>query len=98
MPFYESEKVPVEQINPALNTFVSVIASYNVEGECIPLYFRHMNSDGTYIDIPITKILGRKPNSIFGTIYQCEYLDHGYKKQISLYFHRKENKWSVRLV
>lgn len=97
MPFYEPEPIPCEAIDPALNMFVPVIASYNAEGECRPLYFRYISQDGAYHDISVSRVLTKKQNSVFGTIYQCEYMDHGYRKEVALYFHRRENKWSLRL-
>lgn len=96
MPCHDPKPVQYGTYNTALDTVVPVIASYNVKGECMPLYFRHTNSDGSYSDIPICKVADIKQNSIFGTIYQCEYIDQGCRRKINLYFHRKENKWSMR--
>ena len=98
MPFYEQEPIKRETINPSTNTIVPVIASYNAEGDCMPLYFRYSNPDGTYHDVAVTRVISKKPNSTFGTIYFCEAAVNGRCIPIALYFHRSENKWSLRTV
>ncbi len=97
MPFFEHETVPKEKISPN-NIFVSVIASYSPDGDCRPLYFRYSHADGTHNDIPVERVVSKKPNSIFGTIYICEIVESGKRRQVCLYFHRAENKWSLRFV
>lgn len=97
MPFFEHEKAPKEKIS-SNNIFVSVIASFTPNGDCRPLYFRYYHADGTHSDLTVERVISKKPNSIFGTIYFCEIIEEGRIRKVCLYFHCAENKWSLRFV
>ena len=96
MPYHTQIPGQYGAYDPAQNTVVPVIASYNVNGDCMPLYFRYTNSDGSYSYIPIFKVIDVQSNPVLGINYQCEYINQSRRQRINLYFHRKENKWSMR--
>lgn len=96
MPFFEPYTVKTETIHPDQTPFVSAIVSYNKSGQCRPLYFRFEHPDGTYSDVAVSRLISTKPNSLFGTIYQCEVIWNNKKIQVSLYYHKAENKWSLK--
>lgn len=97
MPFFEPYITKTETIHPERNLFVSVIVSYNKAGQCRPLYFRFEHPDGVCSDVAVSRLLCTKPNSFFGTVYQCEVIWNDQKEQVTLYYHKAENKWSLRL-
>ena len=57
MPYHTQIPGQYGAYDPAQNTVVPVIASYNVNGDCMPLYFRYTNSDGSTLIFPFVKLL-----------------------------------------
>lgn len=55
-----SDKSPInpkEYIDLSSRRYVPVIASFNVKGDCVPLYFRYIFADDSYTDIPLDELL-----------------------------------------
>lgn len=94
MAFYSAREHTLEKIDFTRYRYVSVIASYNTFGKCIPLYFRYMYSDGTYSDIAIDRVVYTTANS-YHTAYTCDITVHDCRERILLTYHKDYNKWSV---
>lgn len=95
MPYYIPRPRPVEKINLSTNHFVSVIASYNVNGKCVPLYFRYVYTDGTYSDIAVDRVIDTRV-TICNTAYVCDTTVNDLKKRIVLTFHNDYKKWTLQ--
>lgn len=96
MPYYIPRPQPPEQIDLTAKHIVPVIASYNISGECIPLYFRYIHQDGAHTDIAIDRLIDRR-TTICHTAYICLITIADQKKQIQLTYHKDYNKWTVHI-
>lgn len=96
MAFHPSESVQAKQEDTVYHLiFVPVIASYNIAGQCRPLYFRFQYRDGTYSDIAIDRVLSSRP-SLSSIFFTCDVTIGEVKTQVILQLHRKDNKWSIQ--
>lgn len=91
--YYNLKERPLKIKN---NCLVPVIASFNSEGKCLPLYFRYTYADGQTIPIHIDKVLFSKPNACYGTIYCCQILVCRHKQIVYLFYHDEQRKWYLR--
>lgn len=91
--YYNSGKKKIILTN---NTLVPVIASFDCDGTCTPLYFRYTYADDSSESVKIDKIVFRKPNSCFGTIFCCQVTVSDCSQTIYLFYHDEERKWYLR--
>lgn len=96
MPFYtppiESESIEIPE-----NTCVPVIASYNTQGQCRPLYFQYACPDGTLRTISIDKVLSVTDTRIFGLSYHCAVTVDNCRRYVDLFYHTKPAKWTIKM-
>ena len=97
MPFIPKPIYNASHIDTDNNIYVPVICSYNVSGECRPLFFQFTEEDGSTNKIKIEKVEYSEKNSIFGTIYHCKIISNECSQIVKLYFLKDLNKWSLRL-
>lgn len=86
MPFIQESIYTAPSVDTDNNIYVPVICSYNVSGECRPLYFLYTEEDGETIRVKIDKIEYSEKNSIFGTIYHCQISINNQIQKIKLFF------------
>lgn len=96
MPFYTYRSRQPETIDLSRNHFVSVIASHNTMGKCIPLYFRYIYQDGTYSDVAIDRI-ERTEEDLCRIRFYCYMTVNDIRRPVTLTYHKDFSKWSVRL-
>lgn len=73
---------------------VSVIASFNEKGDCVPLYFRYVFHDGSYTDIQIERIIETR-RAAPHTFYTCYVTTYDIRRKIDLVHHRDEGTWTL---
>ena len=73
---------------------VSVIASFNEKGDCVPLYFRYTFFDGSFTDIQIDRIIEVRRASP-KTYYSCYVTTYDIRHQIKLVHNREQGTWSL---
>jgi hypothetical protein len=97
MPFFNNTPKPTFKLDLDKNKYVPVIASYDTEGNCRPLYFRYNNPDGTSEKIPIDRVEKVMPNSLFGFNYYCVVTINEIQMMVVLFHSNEDYKWALRL-
>ena len=92
MAFHTAEE---EKNNPFINNpnlvTVPVIASFNTEGNMIPIYF---SVEG--IKIKIDKIIWNKENLAWGSQYRCRICVCDVLEEIELMYFKHKNMWTLK--
>ena len=97
MPFFNSEPKRSFKLDLTKNKYVPVIASYDTEGNCKPLYFRYAYLDDMSETVAIDRVEKVVPVSFYGVNYYCVVTIQDTQMMIVLYFLKEENKWALRL-
>ena len=84
-----------EYIDLSFMRTVPVIASFNIRGDCVPLYFRYIFSDGTYTDIAIDRIADIDKR-FRQTTYICDVTINDMHKKVTLTHFRDDGMWSLK--
>ena len=87
---------PKEYIDLSSKRNVPVIASFNIQGNCVPLYFRYIYEDGTHTDIAIDRIVEMKRGSS-KTSYVCDVTTYDIRHRITLVHFRDRGLWSLNV-
>lgn len=95
MPFYTPEPTRQEIIDTGLHMFVPVIASYNTQGKCRPLYFEYRHPDGVAETCHVDKVISCDHTGIFGSSYRCAVTVCGCRKYVELYYHSDSGRWTI---
>jgi hypothetical protein len=96
MPFFDNKPKPTYKLDLDKNKYVPVIASYDAEGNCKPLYFRYINQDGTSEKISVDRVEKAVNNSLFGMNYYCVITINEVQMMVILYHANDDNKWALR--
>ncbi len=75
---------------------VPVIASFDVKGDCIPLYFRYNFEDGTYTDISIDRIIKTEKGSS-KTAYTCYVTTYDIRRTIKIVYFKEQGFWAINV-
>jgi hypothetical protein len=97
MPFLNNSPKPTFKIDLDKNKYVPVIASYDTEGNCKPLYFRYNNPDGTSEKISVDRVEKAVNNSLFGINYYCVVTINEIQMMVVLFHANDDNKCALRL-
>lgn len=70
---------------------VPVIASFNTNGDVVPLYF---STEG--FRIKIEKVRWKETGKEWGSRFRCEVIVDDVVEEVDLYFYRNRNVWTLR--
>ncbi|MDR0925441.1 MAG: hypothetical protein LBN31_13945 [Hungatella sp.] len=94
MSFYTAKPRQKEYIDLSSKRALPVIASFNVRGDCVPLYLRYIFSDDTYTDISIDRIIEMNRGSS-RTTYVCYVTTYDIRHTIKLVHYRDQGIWAL---
>jgi len=97
MPFFDNTPKATFKLDLNRNKYVPVIASYDTEGNCKPLYFRYTYPNGASEKIAIDRIEKTMNNSFFGINYYCIVTINDIQMLVVLYHAKEDNRWALRL-
>lgn len=78
------------------NTQVPVIASFDCQGNCRPLYFGIVGEDGEKVNISIDKVEVARPFMDYGIKYICLITVQDKQVYTQLFYNTREQKWYIR--
>ncbi|MBQ2257396.1 MAG: hypothetical protein II247_01810 [Lachnospiraceae bacterium] len=70
---------------------VPVIASFNSNGDVVPLYF---STEG--FRIKVEKVQWKEAGKEWGSRFRCEVIVDDVMEEVDLYFYRNRNVWTLR--
>ena len=97
MPFVDNAPKPTLKLDLDKNKFVPVIASFDSEGNCKPIYFRYLYPDGTSEKICIDRIEKWEKDRLFGMNYHCIVTISNIQMKVVLFHIKEDNRWALRL-
>ena len=95
MPFYIDRPCPKETIDLSYNRTLPVIASFNARGDCVPIYFRYIFSDGTYTNIAIDRVVNIDKR-FRQTTYICDVTANDTRQKVTLTYFREDGLWALK--
>ncbi len=95
MSFNTVKSIPKEYIDLSYNRTLPVIASFNVRGDCVPVYFRYTFADGTYTDIAIDRV-SIMDKRFRQTIYECIITANDIRQKVTLTYFREDGLWVLK--
>ncbi|MBU5333572.1 hypothetical protein KQI61_15340 [Anaerocolumna aminovalerica] len=97
MPFFDNTPRATFKLDLKRNKYVPVIASFDTEGHCKPLYFRYTYPDGSSEKVAIDRVEKSENSSLFGINYYCVITINEMQMMVVLYYGKEDNKWALRL-
>lgn len=91
MPFYNPIKEKEYKVD--MDTVVPVIASFDTEGNIIPLYVR-LNRKAYKLKIIFCQPIEPKQHGYSIYKYHCSFSDHNFYREIHLTYYRFYNFWT----
>ncbi|WP_367566893.1 hypothetical protein [Lacrimispora sp.] len=84
-----------EYIDLSFMRTVPVIASFNARGDCVPVYFRYIFSDGTYSDIAIDRVI-MTDKRFRQTCYVCDVTVNDARQRVTFTYFRDDGMWALK--
>jgi hypothetical protein len=97
MPFFSSTPKSTFKLDLKRNKYVPVIASFDAEGHCKPLYFRYTYPDGSSEKVAIDRVEKFENNRLFGIKYYCVITLNNIQMIVILLYMKEDNRWALRL-
>ena len=95
MPFYQPAKENKYIVD--MDTAVPVIASFDTEGNIIPLYVR-INRKAYKLQVIYCQPIGPDGDSYSIYKYHCSFQDHNFYRELYLTYNKRLNFWTWRRV